>query len=283
MITGAYPFDMTSDSSGEMMSGASVANELSYDQRILNGDRPTIPAHTLPDLKQLIEACWQHDPDLRPTVPNVMKWLDSISRNLNLRMESAFNDIIDDVPAPQTLYFEEMQARMANLTSELAETKDALQQMRSRYEQCDKLRKVQVVCAQLKHQRLSERNDVLRDEIGRLSRALHFFMPRHRVGATDSSSHSSSCSEMGGNSPTGNHSLDDNDFDETQPPPSRQPEAISLTPDATERFETSRTAQRRESSSRSSDRRRPMARSFDAAISASSSPRARRRSPSFHS
>lgn len=59
MMTGEYRF---SGSSGD----------ISFQDRIVAGDRPFISDHCLPDLRNLIQRCWSHNPKERPSIDEVM-------------------------------------------------------------------------------------------------------------------------------------------------------------------------------------------------------------------
>ncbi|AJF96760.1 ser/thr kinase [Pandoravirus inopinatum] len=52
---------------------------------VLDGMRPTIPTACPPDLADLMAACWDADPDARPSMGEVVSRLDAIALAMNHR------------------------------------------------------------------------------------------------------------------------------------------------------------------------------------------------------
>jgi len=119
MITGTYPFASQNPSS---------CDHPSFESRILLGERPHIPEDCLPDLKRLIERCWAHDPESRPTIDEVMHALESVGSKLNTAVSEAFDDLLEDMPPESRKIFEELQSRMLETEAELQVTKQSLQE-----------------------------------------------------------------------------------------------------------------------------------------------------------
>jgi serine/threonine protein kinase len=127
MMTGSYPF--SSVPVGVPKAESSLLDK-SFEERILQGERPKIPVDCLPDLKDLIERCWSQDPKDRPPIDEIMKSLSLISRKLDIAVQEAFDDLLDDMPPETRKVFEELQTRMQETESELEAVKSELLQAR---------------------------------------------------------------------------------------------------------------------------------------------------------
>lgn len=69
----------------------------------------------------------------------VARWLDSISRNLNLPEKSAFDEVLEDLSSSSRQYIEQLQARIEELSAELNSTKESFQQISAQLEESEKV------------------------------------------------------------------------------------------------------------------------------------------------
>lgn len=57
---------------------------------LFQGLRPTIPKHTHPKLTELLEKCWQQDPDLRPDFSEILEMLQVIAKEVEYPCSLSF-------------------------------------------------------------------------------------------------------------------------------------------------------------------------------------------------
>jgi hypothetical protein len=195
---GKYPFDI--------MSNAPQASD-KFDEAVCLGLRPTLPDDCPPKLRSLMEDCWRHDPNMRPTVDQIIARLKEIPR---LADEDAA-DIIEDLQAfPKAIaLFEEQKRRIAELEGEMksnmrklrtcenaaSEEKRAREKLQTKY---DKLKQKQ-------KDTKAEQAHALEDLLQRtteLEQQLEKAMERERKATRSSSKSSSSSSSSSHRKPS---------------------------------------------------------------------------------
>lgn len=108
MINGQYPFD-TIDS---LATG-------SFNDAILDGARPSVPEDCIPELQELIEGCWEQEPEDRPSMEEIYDSLIEIERVVLKETGSIHfqQDDFEDLPDDVRLKVQEDALRLAELRS----------------------------------------------------------------------------------------------------------------------------------------------------------------------
>lgn len=96
LITGKRPFDGTS---------AEMYSERTLDEAVIRGRRPQIPEDCWPPFRNLIQSCFQEDPDLRPTMQEVLQVLQTMDQQLEERDEVRALPSLPSPPLPLPLFW----------------------------------------------------------------------------------------------------------------------------------------------------------------------------------
>lgn len=105
MLLGRYPFQSEPESTGD------------FQEAIISGLRPEIPASCPLQLRELISACWRECPADRPSVDSIVDALQVIEQRLALKNEVASR--IDDLPEEIIKLFDEQRSEIAFLKRSL--------------------------------------------------------------------------------------------------------------------------------------------------------------------
>ena len=109
LITGKYPYDSDNQSTR------------TFEDAIVAGLRPIIPAYCPLSIKHLIQSCWADDPDQRPSVDEIMDTLVLTERQL-LAAENL--TILDEMPEEIAKLFEDQKSNTHSLHSAAATQSD---------------------------------------------------------------------------------------------------------------------------------------------------------------
>ena len=117
LITGKYPYENEPEST------------TTFEAAIMAGLRPAIPAYCPVSIRALITSCWSDDPELRPSVDEIMDTLVATERQL-LAAENL--TILDELPEELSKLFEEAKAENAFLTMSIKQLKGQLDAAQAR-------------------------------------------------------------------------------------------------------------------------------------------------------
>ena len=117
LMTGKYPYENEPESTK------------SFEEAIVSGLRPAIPAHCPASVRHLIVSCWADDPDSRPTVDEIMDTLVLTERQL---LAAECLTILDELPEELAKLVEEQKGELAFLTMSLKQLKGQLDAAQAR-------------------------------------------------------------------------------------------------------------------------------------------------------
>lgn len=84
MVSGYYPFDDTSKG---------ALSSRTFDEAIVQGLRPRVVPECNEPLRELIEMCWAHEPEERPSVQAVIARLVQIGTH----QQAVAEDVLEEV------------------------------------------------------------------------------------------------------------------------------------------------------------------------------------------
>ncbi len=165
LLSGVYPFSVSGDK--EM-------DDDEFDQAIVSGLRPSVPARAPPLLRELIQACWHGDAEHRPLMDQVLAQLEVIREQLELDRHDLCDSPAGDGKTPallaecaeqrtRLLELEAANARLkGKLSSRKAQLKAAKGEAKALAERCAAL--------EASAARLRQRNKALKREVKHLVR-----------------------------------------------------------------------------------------------------------------
>jgi serine/threonine protein kinase len=132
MITGEYPLrrlqeilqvKMNEEKEEKRNLNPTASLTIDYEHAIMQGIRPDIPPDAPEELNKLITQCWNQDPDVRPSVEQVMESLSAMEMNLEKAAHSVVDENAEELPEEVKKISHEHQQRMTEMHAALKDCK----------------------------------------------------------------------------------------------------------------------------------------------------------------